>query len=43
MVLKVAVIGCGIIGQRRAQIIKNDKNSEIIAVSDINKERGENG
>lgn len=35
MVLKVGIIGCGVIGSRRAKIVNSSTNSKIVAVADI--------
>lgn len=39
MELKVGIIGCGIIGQRRAEIINSSKNSKVLEVADVNYEK----
>lgn len=41
MVIKIGIIGCGIIGKRRADIISSSSTSKVIAVadSDINKSK----
>ena len=36
MVLNIAIIGCGVIGQKRANIIKKYSDQKIIAVADLN-------
>lgn len=37
--LRVAQIGCGSIGRRRAMIVANDPNARLVAVNDLNTER----
>ena len=39
MTLNVAIVGCGIIGQKRANIIKTQINQKIIAVVDVDKNK----
>jgi len=39
MVLKIGVIGCGVIGQRRSKIINSSKNSKVLAVADVDLEK----
>jgi len=36
MVLKIGIIGCGIIGQRRAKIAHSSNSSKVLAVADVN-------
>lgn len=36
MILKIGIIGCGIIGQRRAKIAHSSNSSKVLAVADIN-------
>ena len=33
--LKVAIIGCGVVGKRRKSFILKNKNYQLVAVSDI--------
>lgn len=39
--MKAAIIGCGLIGRRRAQIVHQAASDELIAVSDIDQPRAE--
>ncbi len=39
MTYKIGIIGCGLIGNKRAASLKNISNSQLIMVADINKER----
>lgn len=39
MVLKIGIIGCGVIGSRRAKIINSSRDAKVVAVMDIDFDR----